>query len=74
MSPPCLPQSKAVPGVFGVLLVLPKLANAPLPSPNAEEAPELVGEAIEVFEIVLAELNGLVLLLRLPNLLADGKS
>ena len=37
-------KSKAVPGVFGVLLTDPKDAKAPEPSPNAEEPP-VVGEA-----------------------------
>lgn len=38
-----LPKSKAFPGVLGVLVVDPKDANAPEPSPNAEEAP---GDAV----------------------------
>jgi hypothetical protein len=37
-------KSKAVPGVFGVLLADPNEANAPDPRPNAEE-PAVVGEA-----------------------------
>lgn len=37
-------KSKAVPGVFGVLFADPNDANAPDPSPNAEEPP-VVGEA-----------------------------
>ena len=37
-------NSKAVPGVFGVLAADPKDANAPEPRPNAEEPP-VVGEA-----------------------------
>jgi hypothetical protein len=37
-------KSKAVPGVLGVLAVEPKDANAPEPSPNADEPP-VVGEA-----------------------------
>lgn len=37
-------KSKAVPGVFGVLLAEPNAANAPVPRPNAEE-PAVVGEA-----------------------------
>jgi len=32
-------KSNAVPGVFGVLDVEPNDANAPEPSPNAEDAP-----------------------------------
>ena len=37
-------KSKAVPGVLGVLAADPKEANAPEPSPNAEEPP-VVGDA-----------------------------
>lgn len=37
-------KSNAVPGVFGVLVEEPKDANAPDPSPNAEEPP-VVGDA-----------------------------
>jgi hypothetical protein len=37
-------KSKAVPGVLGVFAADPKEANAPEPSPNAEEPP-VVGEA-----------------------------
>lgn len=37
-------KSKAVPGVLGVLFAEPNEANAPDPSPNAEEPP-VVGEA-----------------------------
>ena len=37
-------KSKAVPGVLGVLAADPKEANAPEPSPKAEEPP-VVGEA-----------------------------
>lgn len=43
-----LPISNAVPGVFGVLAADPKAANAPEPSPNAEEAPG-AGAALLVF-------------------------
>lgn len=50
------PKSKAVPGVFGVLLALPKLANAPLPSPKAPPAP-VVGLAVATGPV---ELNGLL--------------
>lgn len=64
-----LPQSKAVPGVFGVLLALPKLAKAPLPSPNDADPLALVGEATEVEDI---ELKGLFLVLMLPKRLAEG--
>lgn len=69
-----LPKSNAVPGVFGVLLALPKLANAPLPKPNADDAPELVGDATAVVEMDAAELNGLFLLLILPKRFAEGVS
>ena len=41
---PLWAKSKAVPGVFGVLFADPKEANAPEPSPKAEEPP-VVGEA-----------------------------
>ena len=64
-------QSKAVPGVFGVLLALPKLANAPLPRPKAEDAPELVGDVTEALVVEMVELNGLFRLVRLPNRLDD---
>lgn len=67
-------KSKAEPGVLGVLLALPKLANAPLPNPKAEEAPEPVGEATEVADVVAAALNGLFLLERLPTRFADAVS
>ena len=73
-SVPGLPKSKAVPGVLGVLLALPKLAKAPLPSPNAVEAPEPVGEATGFVDREAEELSGLLLLFRLPNLFADGES
>lgn len=63
------PQSNAVPGVFGVLLALPKLANAPLPRPKDADPLALVGEATEVDEI---ELKGPFLLLMLPKRLAEG--
>lgn len=64
-----LPQSNAVPGVLGVLLELPKLANAPLPRPNEADPVALVGEATEVED---TELKGLFLLLILPKRLAEG--
>lgn len=60
-------KSNAEPGVFGVLLALPKLAKAPLPSPNADEAQEAVGDATEVAAVAAAALKGLVLLDRLPK-------
>jgi hypothetical protein len=71
-SVPVRPKSKADPGVFGVLFALPKLANAPEPSPNADEAPVLVGEATA--EVVKFAENGLPLPLppMLLNLLAEG--
>ena len=40
-----LPQSKAVPGVFGVFEADPNDAKAPVPRPKAEEAP-VEGEAM----------------------------
>ena len=43
------PKSRAVPGDLGVLADDPKDANAPEPSPNAEEAPA-VGEATLVVD------------------------
>lgn len=46
-----LPQSKAVPGVFGVLVAEPKEANAPEPSPNAEDLPG--GAVVLVFSGVM---------------------
>lgn len=70
-SRPALLKSKAVPGVFGVLLALPKLAKAPLPSPKADDAPEPVGEATAVAEDAGAALNGLDLVERLPNRLPE---
>jgi hypothetical protein len=71
-SAPLLLKSNADPGVLGVLVALPKLANAPLPNPKAEEAPVLVGEAIA--EFVKGAEKGLPLLLppMLLNLFADG--
>lgn len=68
-------KSKAVLGVLGVFPVLPKLAKAPLPRPNAEEAPApVVGEAREGAEP--RALKGLLLLvaLALPSRLADELS
>lgn len=38
------PKSNAVPGVFGVLVAEPNAAKAPVPSPNAGDAPVVVGE------------------------------
>lgn len=73
MSDPCFPKSNAVFPDLGVLLALPKLAKAPLPSPKAEEAPVLVGEARAGAEE--RELKGLLLrLLRLPNRLEEVDS
>jgi hypothetical protein len=40
-----LPKSKALPGVFGVLVDPPKDAKAPDPRPNALDAPA-VGDGI----------------------------
>lgn len=53
-----LPKSSDVAGVFGVLADDPKDANAPDPSPKAEEAPE-VGEAMVVVDEGAIELSGL---------------
>jgi len=55
-----LPKSKAVPGVFGVLAVEPNDANAPDPSPNAEDPPTLGEATVLALRGVLA-LNGLFL-------------
>lgn len=52
-------KSNAVPGVFGVLVALPKDAKAPLPRPKAEDAPEAVGDAVVVVVRLPSELNGL---------------
>src|SRR4051794_5119208 len=38
------PKSNAVPGVFGFLLAEPNDAKAPVPSPNEEDAPLMVGD------------------------------
>lgn len=43
-----LAKSKAVPGVFGVFAAPPKLANAPLPRPNAPP-----GLAVALPEVML---------------------
>lgn len=67
-----LPPSGS-PGVFGVLRELPKVANAPLPRPNAEDAE--VGEGMASGDAVLKGLK-----CRLPcelvspprDLVADG--
>jgi hypothetical protein len=69
-------KSNADPGVFGVLPEEPKLAKAPLPNPNAEDAPEpAVGEATDAAEMEPGgPLKGLVLLLKDPYRLADGGS
>lgn len=68
-----LPRSSDAPGVLGVLAEDPKDANAPEPSPKAEDAP-FVGEA--TFVVVKGEipLNGLGLPLAelsAPNRLVD---
>jgi hypothetical protein len=49
-----LEKSKAVPGVFGVLLAEPNDANAPEPSPNAEEAPAVGDVMPEVLKGAIA--------------------
>jgi hypothetical protein len=51
-------KSKAVPGVFGVLVADPNEANAPEPSPNALLAP-LVGDDTPAVESGGMLLNGL---------------
>lgn len=60
------PRSRDVPGVFGVLAEDPKDANAPDPSPNAEDAP-VVGEATVVVVKGEMPLNGLDLPLAEPS-------
>jgi len=56
-----LTKSNAEPGVLGVLLALPKLANAPVPNPKADDAPVEVGEAVEEVVMGPTVLNGFVL-------------
>jgi len=51
-------KSNAVPGVFGVLVADPKDAKAPVPRPNAEDAPEDGEEMLFVVKGEMA-LNGL---------------
>ena len=53
------PQSKAVPGVLGVLLADPNEANAPEPRPNADDPP-VVGELRPLPVKGEMALNGLV--------------
>ena len=53
-----LPRSSELPGVLGVLAEDPKDANAPDPSPKAEDAP-VVGEATVVVVNGEMPLNGL---------------
>lgn len=65
LSVPALLVSDGAPGVLGVLPELPKLANAPLPNPKADEAPAAVGEPTEDVDIAPSVLNGLLLLLLL---------
>jgi hypothetical protein len=67
--------SRDAPGVLGVFAEEPKEANAPDPSPNAEDAPFDVGE--EMFAVVSGDipLKGFdlpVLPLSPPNRFADG--
>ena len=45
---PLAEKSNAVPGVFGVLVAEPKLANAPDPRPNADDAPAVGDAMLEV--------------------------
>lgn len=69
-----LPRSRDVPGVLGVLVEGPKAANAPDPSPKAEDAP-LVGEATLLVFRGEMPLNGLGLPpadASPPKRLADG--
>lgn len=61
-----LPKSTDVAGVFGVFADDPKDANAPDPSPKAEEAPE-VGEAMLAVDKGAIELKGLDLPLEEPS-------
>lgn len=51
-------KSKAVPGVFGVFAAEPNEANAPDPSPKAEEPP-VVGEDMPLVVRGVTELKGL---------------
>jgi len=62
-----LSKSSDVPGVRGVLADKPNDAKAPDPSPNADEAPPLVGEATLVVLKGAIPLRGLVLLLKDPS-------
>ena len=61
-----LPRSRDVPGVFGVFADDPKDANAPDPSPKAEDAP-VVGEATVVVVKGEMPLKGLDLPLVEPS-------
>lgn len=65
-----LVKSKEPPGVLGVFPEAPKLANAPLPKPKADEAPVPVGDATDEVDMGPIELKGLFFpwLLKLPNL------
>jgi hypothetical protein len=52
LSPAILLKSKAVPGVFGVLVAeAPKDAKAPFPRANAEEPVAVVGEETDEVEM-----------------------
>ena len=55
------PKSSAFPGDFGVFAEEPKEAKAPDPSPNAEEAPDAVGEEILLVVKGATALKGLCL-------------
>jgi hypothetical protein len=46
-------KSTLPPGVFGTLLGAPKEANAPVPSPNADEAPGVVAVGVATFSMLL---------------------
>lgn len=52
------PKSNAVPGVLGVLLAEPNAAKAPVPSPNEEDAPVVVGDDILLVASGAMLLNG----------------
>lgn len=65
LSPDDLLKSNAVPALFGVFAAPPKLANAPVPSPKADDAPDVVGDAIGL-EGAFTALKGLFFALKLP--------
>jgi hypothetical protein len=57
--PAVLAKSRTFPGDLGVFAEEPNEANAPDPSPNAEEAPEVVGEETPVVVKGATALKGL---------------